>query len=73
MALLVADVGKEDDREYPGKILYEMLRSIQLYLSVQFKQEITLVDKKDSMARNLETVSSVASSDLANTSKTSFV
>ena len=49
----VAEVRKEDGQEYPGKTLYEILSSIQMYLRVQCKRNITLIDKKGCTFRNL--------------------
>ena len=46
LARFVAEVRKEDGQEYPGKTLYEILSSIQMYLRVQCKRNITLIDKK---------------------------
>ena len=51
LARFVAEVRKEDGQEYPGKTLYEILRSIQMYLRVQCKRNMTLIDKK-SCAKN---------------------
>ena len=45
LARFVAEVKKEDGQEYPGKTLYEILSSIQMYLHVQGKRNITLIDK----------------------------
>ena len=53
LARFVAEVGKEDGQEYPGKTLYEILSSIQIYLRVQCKQNITLIDRKGCTFRNL--------------------
>ena len=44
LARFVAEVRKEDGQEYPGKTLYEILSSIQMYLRVQCKRNITLID-----------------------------
>ncbi|XP_022793730.1 uncharacterized protein LOC111332623 [Stylophora pistillata] len=49
----VAEVRKEDGQEYPGKTLYEILSSIQMYLRVQRKRNITWIDKKGCTFRNL--------------------
>ena len=46
LARFVAEVRKEDGQEYPGKTIYEILSSIQMYLRVQYKRNITLIDKK---------------------------
>ena len=43
LARFVAEVRKEDGQEYPGKTLYEILSSIQMYLRVQCKRNITLI------------------------------
>ena len=53
LARFVAEVRKEDGQEYPGKTLYEILSSIQMYLRVQCKRNITLIDKKGCTFRNL--------------------
>ena len=52
-ARFVAEVRKEDGQEYPGKTVYEILSSIQMYLRVQCKRNITLIDKKGCTFRNL--------------------
>ena len=46
LACFAAEVRKEDGREYLGKALYETLSSIQMYLRVQCKRNITLIDNK---------------------------
>ena len=46
LARFVAEVRKEDGQEYPGKTLYEILSSIQMYLRVQCKGNRTLIDNK---------------------------
>ena len=46
LARFVAEVRKEDGQEYPGKTIYEILSSIQMYLRVQYNRNITLIDKK---------------------------
>ena len=46
LACFVAEVRKEDGRDYPGKTLYETLSSIQMFLRVQCKRNITLIDNK---------------------------
>ena len=56
LARFVAEVRKEDGQEYPGKTLYEILSSIQMYLRVQCKRNITLIDKKGCKFRNLNPV-----------------
>ena len=53
LARFVAEVRKEDGQEYPGKTVYEILSSIQMYLRVQCKRNITLIDKKGCTFRNL--------------------
>ena len=53
LARFVAEVRKEDGQEYPGKTLYEILSSIEMYLRVQCKRNITLIDKKGCTFRNL--------------------
>ena len=47
LARFVAEVRKEDGQEDPGNTLYEILSSIQMYLRVQRKRNITLIDRKD--------------------------
>ena len=37
---------REDGQEYPGKTLHEMIGSIQTFLHVQCKRNVTLIDKK---------------------------
>ena len=46
LARFVAEVRKEVGRDYPGKTLCETLSSIQMFLRVQCKRNITLVDNK---------------------------
>ena len=41
----ISEVIREDDQEYPGKTLYEMIGSIQTFLRVQCKRNVTLIDK----------------------------
>ena len=41
LARFVAEVRKEDGRDYPGKTLYETLSSIQMFLRAQCKRNIT--------------------------------
>ena len=53
LARFVAEVRKEDCQEYPGKTLYEILSSIQAYLHVQCKRNITSIDKKGCTFRHL--------------------
>ena len=53
LARFVAEVRKEDGQECPGKTLYEILSSIEIYLRVQCKRNITLIDKKGCTFRNL--------------------
>ena len=45
LARFVTEVRKGDGQEYPGKTLYEILSSIQTYLRVQCKRNVTLIDK----------------------------
>ena len=46
LARFVAEVRKVDGKEYPGKtIIYEMINSIQTYLRVECKRNLTLIDK----------------------------
>ena len=49
----VAEVRKEDGKEYPGNTIYEILSSIQIYLRVEGKRNITLIDKTSRVFRNL--------------------
>ena len=42
----ISKVIREDGQEYPGKTLYEMVDSIQMFLLVQCKRNVTLIDKK---------------------------
>ena len=53
MARFISEVRREDGQEYPGKILYEMIGSIQTFLRVQCKRNVTLIDKKGSTFRSL--------------------
>ena len=53
LARFVAEVRKEDGQEYPGKTLYDILSSNEMYLRVQCKRNITLIDKKGCTFRNL--------------------
>ena len=53
LARFVAEVRKEDRREYPGKTLCEVLSSIEMYLREQCKRNITLIDQKRCTFRNL--------------------
>ena len=46
LARFVAEVRMEDGRDSPGKTLYETLSSIQMFLRVQCKRNITLIDNK---------------------------
>ena len=39
LARFVAEVRKEDGQEYPGKTLYEILSSIEMYLCVNFDRQ----------------------------------
>ena len=47
---------KEDGKEYPGNTIYEILSSIQIYLRVEGKRNITLIDKTSRVFRNLNSV-----------------
>ena len=38
----VAEVRKEDAQEYPGKTIYEMIRSLQCYLRFQRKGPLVI-------------------------------
>ena len=49
----VAEVRKEDEQEYPGKTIYEMICSLQCYLRFQRKGPLFLIDKKGCKFRNL--------------------
>ena len=53
LARFVVEVREEDGQEYPGKTLYEILSRIEMYLRVQCKRNITLIDKKGGTFRNL--------------------
>ena len=52
LARFIAEVRKEDG-EYPGKTLYEMKGSIQTFLRVKCKQNVTLIDKTACTFRSL--------------------
>ena len=41
LARFAAEVGKVDGNEYPGKIIYVILNSIQTYLRVEYKRNVT--------------------------------
>lgn len=53
LARFVAEVRKVDGKEYPGKTIYEMLSSIQTYLRVECKRNVTLIDKTSCVFREL--------------------
>ena len=40
LAQFIAKVNKEDGQEYPGKTLYEMTGSIQMFLCVKCKRNV---------------------------------
>lgn len=44
LARFAAEVGKVDGNEYPGKIIYVILNSIQTYLRVEYKRNVTWID-----------------------------
>ena len=52
-ARFVAEVRKQDEQEYPGKTIYEMICSLQSYLPFQRKGPLFLIDKKGCEFRNL--------------------
>lgn len=52
LAQFIAEVRKEGGQEYPGKTLYEMI-SIQTFLCVKCKRNVTLVDKTGCTLRSL--------------------
>ena len=58
MARFVAEARKEDGQEYPGKALCEILSSIQMYLRMQCKRNITLIDKKGCLGCTLRNLNS---------------
>ena len=43
MPRFISEVRREDGEEYPGKTLYEMLGSIQTFLRVKCKRNVTLL------------------------------
>jgi hypothetical protein len=49
----VEEVRKVDGKEYPGNTIYEMINSIQTYLRVECKRNLTLIDKSSCVFRNL--------------------
>lgn len=51
--LLPIEVRKEDGQEYPGKISYEIIGSIQMFLHVKCKRNVTLIDKTGCSFRRL--------------------
>ena len=53
LARFIAEVRKEDGQEYPGKTLYEMISSIQTFLRVKCKRNVTLIDKTGCKFRSL--------------------
>ena len=53
LARFVAEVRKVDGKEYPGKTIYEMINSIQTYLRVECKRNLTLIDKSSCVFRKL--------------------
>ena len=46
LARFISEVRREDEQEYLGKTLYEMIGSVQKFLHVQCKRNVTLIDKK---------------------------
>ena len=59
LARFVAEVRKEDEQEYPGKTIYEMICSLQCYLCFQRKGPLFLIDKKGCKFRNLNSALNV--------------
>ena len=53
LARFVAEVRKVDGKEYPEKTIYEMINSIQTYLRVECKRNLTLIDKSSCVFRKL--------------------
>ena len=53
LARFIAEIRKEDGQEYPGKTLHEMMSSIQTFLRVKFKRNVTLIDKTGWLFRSL--------------------
>ena len=53
LARFISEVRKEDGQEYPGKTLYEMMSSIQTFLRVKCKRNVTLIDKTGCKFRSL--------------------
>ena len=51
LARFVAEVRKVDGKEYPGKTIYEMINSIQTYLHMECKRNLTLIDKSSCVFR----------------------
>ena len=49
----MTEVGKEVGQEYPGKTIYEMIRSLQCYLRSQRKGPLFLIDEKGCKFRTL--------------------
>ena len=46
LARFVSEVKREDGNEYPGKTLYEMICSVQTFLRVKCKRNVTFIDKR---------------------------
>ena len=53
LARFIAEVRKEDGQEYPGKTLYEMIGSIQTFLRVKWKRNVSLMDRTACTFRSL--------------------
>ena len=53
LARFISEVRRGDGEEYPGKTLYEMLGSIQTFLRVKCKRNVTLIDKSGRTFRSL--------------------
>ena len=53
LARFISEVRREDGEEYPGKTLYKMLGSIQTFLQVKCKRNVTLIDKSGRTFRSL--------------------
>ena len=46
LARFISEVRREDEQEYLGKTLYEMVGSVQKFLHVQCKRNVILVDEE---------------------------
>ena len=52
LARFIAEV-REDGQEYPGKTLYEVIGSIQMFLRVKCKRNVSVIDKTACTFRSL--------------------